>query len=182
METKINLAVVAVMLVGRMAVAQDVDVRITVGPPLSGAVFEQPPPVVLVPQTGVYYAPSVSEYDTYRMRDWWYINREGYWYRSRDPRGSFEPLRYDGIPREILALPEEYHHHPRYREQRARERAYDKGYDDALDGEHRHPRAADPGRARAYDEGAYDASHEGPGEKHEGKHYGKHKDKHTQHD
>ncbi len=160
----------------------DVNVYITVGPPLPAVVFEEPPPLVVVPQTNIHYAPSVAGYDTYRLGDWWYLNRDGYWYRSRDHRGHFEPLEYEHIPREILSLPGEYHRYPAYHERRARKRAYNEGYRDATRGEAEYRDQGSSGRARAYDEGAYDGSHEGAGEKHKGKHRGKHEGKHTQHD
>lgn len=164
-----------------LAAGAQVDVHITVGPPIPGVVFEQPPPLVPVPQSDVYYAPSVGNYDTYRMGEWWYINRDGYWYRSHDHR-SFEPIEYDRIPPPLLSLPGEYRRYPSYHEQRRREQAYDKGYTDAVEGAPPRERHRNAGRARAYHEGEYDGSHEGPGEKHQGKHYGKHEGKHTQHD
>lgn len=154
--------------------------QVNIGPPLPAVIFEQPPAIVAIPQSDIFYAPSVREYDTYRAGDWWYLNREGYWYRSRSHRGPFEGIPYDRVPERLFALPGEYHRYPSRRAAEAR--AYDRGYDDRSEGKPSSPYRPGSNRDRAYREGEYDASHEGTGEKHEGKHYGKHQGKHTQHD
>ena len=102
----------AIPFVPSSAVA-GVDVHINVGPPpLPPVVFETEPSVVVVPRSRVYYAPAVSEYDVYRWHRTWYINKNGYWYRSRNYRGPYAMVRYGSVPRQILVLPAEYHRHP----------------------------------------------------------------------
>jgi hypothetical protein len=109
---------VVVTLVGTMlvrpALAQvDVDIHITVPPP-PAIVFRSEPEVVVVPQTRVYYVPAVTEYDMYRFGSHWYINRDGYWYRSKAYRGPFAVVEHHRVPREIVVVPSEYRHHPRH--------------------------------------------------------------------
>ncbi len=86
-----------------------VDVHIGIPPPPS-VVFESGPHVVLVPHTRVYYVPDY-QYDLYRYRDAWYLNRDGYWYRGSTSRGPFTAVIYDRVPRSIIGLPGRYHHH-----------------------------------------------------------------------
>ena len=90
----------------------DVDVHVNLGiPPPPVVVYEHEPEVVLVPRTRVYYAPS-PEYDMFRYGDDWYVNRDGYWYRSRSYRGPFAFVEYDHVPRAIVLAPPKFHRHP----------------------------------------------------------------------
>jgi len=90
-----------------------VDVHIGVGVPAPPTViFDREPEVVLVPQTNVYYVPGQPDYDVYRYGGYWYVNRDGYWYRSQSYQGPFTYIVYDRVPRPIVVLPGEYHHHP----------------------------------------------------------------------
>ncbi len=92
--------------------AAGVDVHINLGvPPPPTVVFESEPNVVLVPRTRVYYVPGL-DYDLYRYGDNWYVNRDGYWYRSSSYRGPFAPVVYERVPRSIVVIPRQYHHHP----------------------------------------------------------------------
>jgi hypothetical protein len=90
----------------------DIDVNIGTPPPPPAVFFEREPEVVLVPRTKVYYVPRVSEYDMYRHGSYWYVNKGGYWYRARKYAGPFTVVEYRTVPREIIVLPREYHHHP----------------------------------------------------------------------
>jgi hypothetical protein len=104
----------SVLLVGGMSTAAraGVDININLGhPPPPPVFFEREPRVVLVPRTHVYYVPNL-EYDFFRHGDYWYMNKGGYWYRARSYRGPFEAVVYERVPREIIVLPPNYHHHP----------------------------------------------------------------------
>jgi hypothetical protein len=91
----------------------EVDVHVNIGvPPPPAVVFDREPQVVLVPSTQVYYLPGAADYDMYRFGPFWYINRDGYWYRARGFRGPFRPVAYVRVPRQIVVLPVEYRHHP----------------------------------------------------------------------
>ena len=89
-----------------------VDVHVGISIPAPPVVrFEAEPPVEIVPQTQVYYAPE-PDYDLYRYGGWWYVNRDGYWYRSHNYNGPFGPVVYESVPHAIIAVPGSYHHHP----------------------------------------------------------------------
>jgi len=91
----------------------EVDVHVNIGiPPPPAVVFETEPHVILVPRTHVYYAPEISDYDMYRVGPYWYVNREGYWYRARTYRGPFAVVAYNRLPRALVVVPSGYRHHP----------------------------------------------------------------------
>jgi hypothetical protein len=91
----------------------DVHIGINVPPPPVVA-FPAPPPVVVVPNTHVYYVPDVTDYDMYHVGHYWYVNRDGYWYRSRAYGGPFAFVEYEHVPHELIVVPVEYGKHPKY--------------------------------------------------------------------
>ena len=92
--------------------AARVDVHVGIGIPAPpSVVFEHEPEVVLVPRTRVYYT-SQPDYDMYRYGGYWYVNRDGYWYRSSSYNGPFTYVVYDRVPRSIVVVPHRYHHYP----------------------------------------------------------------------
>lgn len=93
------------------APAADVSVHIAIPPP-PHIVFEAAPQVVIVPQTRVEYVPVVTDYDMYRYGKYWYVNQDGYWYRSRSYRGPFKHVSYGHVPRAVVVVPADYRHHP----------------------------------------------------------------------
>lgn len=101
----------SVLLLPYSVSAVDVDIHIAVPPP-PHIVFETEPEVVIVPQTHVAYVPVVTQYDMYRYDKYWYVNQEGYWYRSRSYRGPFKHVQHRHLPHDFVVLPTEYRHHP----------------------------------------------------------------------
>jgi len=92
-------------------------VNVSVGinvPPPPAVVFPSEPQVVVVPSTRVYYAPAVTDFDMYRYGPYWYINRDGYWYRSRAYGGPFTPIAYRYVPHQVVVVPAKYRHHPHH--------------------------------------------------------------------
>ena len=90
-----------------------VDIHIGIPlPPLPRVVFETEPEVVVIPNTDVYNPPRNNDYGTYRVGPFWYINRDGYWYRARGYRGEFRPVPYNRVPRQIVVVPGEFRRHP----------------------------------------------------------------------
>ena len=79
--------------------------------PAPVVVFEREPDVVLVPGSRVY-AVGGLDYDLFRYGQFWYMNDGGYWYRARNYRGPFGAVRYESVPRQIVMVPDRYHHHP----------------------------------------------------------------------
>ena len=93
--------------------AARVDVHIgVVAPPPPTIVYEREPEVVVVPNTSVYWVEGASDYDMYRYGGYWYVVRDGYWYRGSSYRGPFVAIPYDRVPRPIYVVPPEYHRHP----------------------------------------------------------------------
>jgi len=93
--------------------AAEVDVHIGIDIPAPPAiVFDHEPRVVVVPRTDVYYVPDVSGYDMFRYGSWWYVNRDGYWYRARHYSGPFSFVPYDRVPNRVIGVPKHYHRHP----------------------------------------------------------------------
>ncbi len=91
----------------------EVDIHIGISvPPPPAVVFSGPPEVVVVPRTQVYYVPAAADYDMYRYRTYWYINRDGYWYRSHRYGGPFKSVESRYVPRPIVVVPATYRHHP----------------------------------------------------------------------
>jgi hypothetical protein len=101
------------LLIGPWGAAHgvDVDVHIAIPPP-PHIVFEAEPQIVIVPQTHVHYVPAVTDYDMYRYGKYWYVNQDGYWYRSRSFKGPFKFVSHRHLPREVVVVPAEYRHHP----------------------------------------------------------------------
>ena len=93
------------------AAGVDVHVGIAIPPPPS-IVFQAEPPTVVVPRSRVYYVPSVTDYDMYRVGGYWYVNQGGYWYRSTAYGGPFGYVEYSHVPRRLAGLPEKYRRQP----------------------------------------------------------------------
>ena len=101
----------AVFLHPPATLAAGVDIHISVPPP-PHVVFEAAPQVVIVPQTRVEYVPVATDYDMYRYGKYWYINSNGYWYRSHSYKGPFRYVEYRSLPHAVVVVPAEYRHHP----------------------------------------------------------------------
>ena len=89
----------------------NVDVHIGIpAPPV--VAFPAPPQEVIVPDTQVYYVPEATDYDMYRVGPYYYVNRDGYWYRAHHYGGPFAVVQYSRVPHDLLVLPDGFHHHP----------------------------------------------------------------------
>lgn len=106
-----RIALIGTLMVSVAAPAADVSVHIAIPPPPQ-IVFESAPEVVIVPQTRVEYVPVVTGYDMYRYGKYWYVNQDGYWYRSRSYRGPFKYVDYRQVPQAVVVVPADYRHHP----------------------------------------------------------------------
>jgi hypothetical protein len=73
--------------------------------------YRSQPRMVIVPGSEVYYVEGPG-YDMFRYGSWWYINEDGAWYRARSYRGPYYVTSYQGVPRQIIVVPDRYHHHP----------------------------------------------------------------------
>ena len=83
----------------------EVSVNINIGPP--PIVVAEPPAVVMVPQSQVYFVPD-PHVDVFFYGGYWWSPRGEQWYRARaykGPWGVMEPAR---VPRAVIYVPRDY--------------------------------------------------------------------------
>jgi len=85
--------------------AAGVNVNVNIGPP--AVVVSEPPELVVVPQSMVYFAPGVSVELLFHEGYWW-TPKEGHWFRSRAYNGPWTSVGPRGVPAEIVRLPRDY--------------------------------------------------------------------------
>ena len=92
--------------------AAEVNVNINIGalppPPPGPVVIAEPPRMVVVPRTEVYYAPSVS-YDFFYYGGHYYTFHEGGWLWSASVQGPWWHVHLGNVPRPVLAVPIAYY-------------------------------------------------------------------------
>jgi len=112
------------------------------------------PPLVVV-QPGVQVVENQDE-EIFFSNGWYWVERDGYWYRARNPRSAFVFVESRRVPVAIVRLPRGHYRHWRraeYREERRerheerkewreRERHRGRGHDHGHDGD-RHDRRDD---------------------------------------
>jgi hypothetical protein len=96
-------------------------------PPAPRIYFRQAPQVRYEPRSRVYVVLNVDRYgvDMFRYGRFWYMTRDGYWYRASNYRGPFRVIDPRDVPRGIYSVPvAQWHHHPRggWRDRDARDR------------------------------------------------------------
>jgi len=114
---------VALLLAGTLALhgvaRADIDVRLDLGnaPTLSGFYFNAPPHRVYDSTSGVYVIddPDVGDMDAFQYGGYYWVFRDGFWYRSSDWRNGFETVSPQYVPTQLYSVPA-YHwkHHPSY--------------------------------------------------------------------
>lgn len=118
-------------------------------PPPPRIYFRQAPRTRYISSNRVYVVTGVDRYgvDMFRYGRFWYMTRDGYWYRSRNYRGPFYAISPRMVPDRIYAVPMTWwHYHPRgdwrdrdrygYRDDDRYDDRYDRGagyYDDDRD-------------------------------------------------
>lgn len=111
-KTAVLALALGISLISYMPEAKaEVNVNIGIGIPLPRIVIEEPPDVVVIPGTYVYFAPDV-EIDILFYRGWWYRPHRSKWYRCRDYNGPWVLIPVDRIPRAVLHLPPDWRHKP----------------------------------------------------------------------
>jgi len=83
----------------------EVNVNVNIGPP--PVVVQEPPEVVVIPRTMVYFVPGVSV-DLFFYRGWWWTPHGGRWYRARAYNGPWILVGPRHVPVEIVRLPRDY--------------------------------------------------------------------------
>ena len=95
--------------------ADSVSIGVNIGsppPPLPTAmVFAAPPPLVVVPGTPVYYAPSLSvNFFAYGGR--YYTHHNGAWFAAATYGGPWTFVAVERVPQPVLAVPVAYYKVP----------------------------------------------------------------------
>jgi len=87
----------------------DVHIGINIGvPPPPPLVMEAPPALVAVPQTPVYYAPSLP-YNYFYFGGLYYAFHDDHWFSAVSYGGPWTFVTIEHVPRPILAVPVSYY-------------------------------------------------------------------------
>ena len=97
----------AVLLAGApvLETAADVRLNVNLGPP--PIVVVQPPAMVLVPGSDVYFVPDVA-YDVFFYNGFWWSPRGERWYRARAYNGPWRVVPRRAIPPPVIRVPRDY--------------------------------------------------------------------------
>lgn len=90
------------------AVSAEVDVNIGIGIPIPNVVIAEPPSVVVVPGTRVYYAPRAGV-DLFFYSGAWYRRDRDHWYKASYYNGPWNVMPPRRIPVALGRLPRDYH-------------------------------------------------------------------------
>lgn len=108
MKTGIFVALVLLCVAGLGANAAPVharvDVNVNVGLPV---VIEQPPEMVVIPRSNVYFAPDVSV-DLFFFDNRWWNRRGDRWYRASDYNGPWTVVGRRHVPASVYRVPANY--------------------------------------------------------------------------
>lgn len=83
----------------------EVSVNVNVGPP--PIAVAEPPEVVLVPGSRVYYVPEVP-YDVFYYSGYWWSPRGDRWYRARAYDGPWRVVSRRVVPSPVYRVPRDY--------------------------------------------------------------------------
>jgi len=83
----------------------DVGVSTNIGPP--PIVVAEPPEVVLVPRSQVYFVPSL-EFDVFFHNGFWWSPRGDRWYRARAYNGPWNIVERRFVPGPVIRVPRDY--------------------------------------------------------------------------
>jgi hypothetical protein len=82
----------------------EVSVNINLGPPV---VVAEPPHMVLVPRSRVYFSPD-PQVDIFFYGGYWWSPRGDRWYRARAHNGPWGVIERRRVPREVIVVPRDY--------------------------------------------------------------------------
>ena len=95
----------AILVVGAEGMSRPpVRARIDVNVPV---VVSEPPEVVIMPDTGIYYVPS-SGVDIFFYNNYWWSRRGDGWYRTRQYNGSWGFVQRSYVPAPLFRVPRNY--------------------------------------------------------------------------
>jgi hypothetical protein len=81
-----------------------VNVNINLGPPV---VVAEPPQMVLVPRSRVYFSPE-PQIDIFFYDGFWWSPRGDRWYRAREHNGPWGVIERRHVPRDVIRVPRDY--------------------------------------------------------------------------
>jgi hypothetical protein len=90
---------------GTAAAGVNVGINVNLGPP--PIVVAEPPEVVPVPSTGVYFVPGIN-FDVFFYNGYWWSPRGDRWYRSRAYNGPWRIIGRRYVPRPVYQVPHDY--------------------------------------------------------------------------
>jgi hypothetical protein len=82
----------------------EVNVNINLGPPV---VIAEPPHLVLVPQSQVYFSPD-PQVDIFFYGGYWWSPRGDRWYRATEHNGPWGVIERSHVPQEVIVVPRDY--------------------------------------------------------------------------
>ena len=82
----------------------EVNVNINLGPPV---VIAEPPHLVLVPQSQVYFSPD-PQVDIFFYGGYWWSPRGDRWYRATEHNGPWGVIERSRVPQEVIVVPRDY--------------------------------------------------------------------------
>jgi len=97
-------AAIAAAIVFSEPARAEVSVSINLGPPV---VVAEPPHLVLVPRSRVYFSPD-PQVDIFFYGGYWWSPRGDRWYRAKMHNGPWNVIERRRVPREVVVVPRDY--------------------------------------------------------------------------
>ena len=90
---------------GTKEASAEVNININLGPP--PIVVAEPPEVVMIPGSIIYFVPQI-EFDVFFYNGYWWSPRGSQWYRSRAYNGPWGVVHKRYIPAPVYRVPKDY--------------------------------------------------------------------------
>ncbi len=106
-QLSVPALLLAVALIGGTVndAAADVRVNVNLGPP--PIVVNEPPDLVMVPESNVYFVPGY-DFDIFYYGGYWWSPRGDRWYRAREYNGPWRGISRRYVPRPVFGVPRDY--------------------------------------------------------------------------
>lgn len=85
--------------------SSEVNVNINIGPP--AVVVAEPPEIIVIPRTMVYFAPGVGV-DLFFHAGFWWTPKEGRWFRAHSYNGPWVIVAPRSVPVAVVRVPRDY--------------------------------------------------------------------------